>query len=182
MTEDPPSLDRLANLDFEASCYPDDGRSFPIEVAVARLKDGEVRSWLIRPHPDWRDWTWDPGAERAHGISRELLEREGLPADQVIDELAAIVSGLEVVSDSESDQLWLEVLCSAAQREPPFAIGSSAHLLKLLGVAGQTQENPTWQAADAEARRRFPQLHRARPDAQRGAEIIRLVASALRPG
>ena len=177
MTEEAlPPLDRLANLDFEGSCYPSEGKSFPVEVALVRLKDGRARSWLIRQHPDWVGWTWDPQAEEAHGLSRRQLESEGRPAAEVLDELAAFAEGCEVVSDSESDDHWLKVLAEASGREPPFEIGSSAHVLKLWGIEGQTQEDPVWQEADEAARERFPKAHLAEPDAQRGAEILRRVA------
>lgn len=175
----PETLDlaRLAVLDFEGSCYPDEGKSFPIEVAVCRLRSDEARSWLIRPHEAWRDWTWDAGAEQSHGLTRERLEQDGIAADRVLDELAAFAAGFDVVSDSESDDWWLEALAKAAGRRIPFALGSTAHVLKLLGVEGQTQDDPVWQEADRLARERFPRRHRAEPDARRGAEIIRLVAT-----
>jgi len=174
--EAPIPLARLANLDFEGSCYPSEGKSFPIEAAVVRVGDGEGRTWLIRPEPAWADWTWDADAAASHGIAREQLEREGLPAAQVWAELAAFVAGFAVVSDSESDDWWLQVLAEAAGAPVPFEIGSSAHQLKLMGIAGQTQDNPLWRKAAALARARWPQAHRALPDAQRGAEILRLVA------
>jgi len=176
MADRPPPLDRLVNLDFEASCYPSDGRSFPIEVAAVRLADDAARAWLIRPHAKWATWTWDEAAAAVHGLTREQLARDGLPAAQVLAELAAFVAGLTVVSDSESDAGWLDTLSGAAGVPPPFAIGSSAHVLKLLGITGQTQADETWQRADAVARAHHPQAHRAEPDARRGAEIIRLVA------
>ncbi|GFE75937.1 hypothetical protein NTCA1_35860 [Novosphingobium sp. TCA1] len=52
------SLSRMAQnepilIDFEASCLPEYGLSFPIEVAAARI-DGQSRAWLIRPLPVWK--------------------------------------------------------------------------------------------------------------------------------
>lgn len=69
----------LLAIDFEASCLPRHGRSFPIEVGVA---DGEgwSRAWLISPHADWDDWHWTSEAENEHGITREQNDRDGLPA------------------------------------------------------------------------------------------------------
>ena len=174
--EQPPPLHRLVNLDFEGSCYPSEGKSFPIEVAACRLSDGEARAWLIRPHADWEDWTWNPQAEAVHGLSRDRLEREGVEPRRVLVELTGFVAGLEPVSDSESDAHWLKVLADAAGLEPPFEIGSSAHVLKLMGIDGQTQDHPLWQEADRLATERHPRAHRAEPDARRGAEILRIVA------
>ena len=173
---DPVDLSLLAVIDFEGSCFPSDGRSFPVEVAACRVGSGETREWLIRPHPSWAEWTWTTSAEAVHGISRELLDREGRPADQVLAELCAFVEGLKVVSDSEADQHWLGVLAEAGCGVATFRIESSAHLLKLLGVEGQTQDDARWREADRLARDRIPGDHRAGPDARRGAEIIRLVA------
>ena len=47
----------LVTIDFEASCLPRDGRSYPIEVGVADMA-GWSRAWLIRPEAEWRGWTW----------------------------------------------------------------------------------------------------------------------------
>ena len=44
-------------VDFEASCLPRHGRSYPIEVGIAN-ENGTARSWLIRPAVLWEGWTW----------------------------------------------------------------------------------------------------------------------------
>lgn len=159
-------------IDFEASCLPTIGRSYPIEVAVADL-GGQVDAWLIRPHPGWTDWDWDDDAEEVHGISRELLQREGLPVEQVVNELSAVVAGRRVFADSVMDEDWLETLAAPLGIMPPFAIRHVADLFFEIGA------NPAdVQKAKQEAFQRFPRSHRAADDACRLAETIRLVALA----
>lgn len=114
-------------IDFEASCLPRHGRSFPIEVGLAG-RDG-ARSWLIRPHPDWSGWDWTAEAEALHGLSRARIEQDGLPAHVVLDQLADAVGGRRVVADSLIDPYWLDTLAAAAGRAAPFAIDHVATLL-----------------------------------------------------
>lgn len=104
---------RIIAIDFEASCLPRHGQSFPIEVGIS--EDGRTaRSWLIRPTPSWREWDWTTEAERLHGLSRTHLERDGLPARDVAQALAAAVGDAYLVSDSPIDHDWLRTLCEAA--------------------------------------------------------------------
>ena len=89
--------------------------SWPIEVGLAWVEEGEVRSWssLIRPEPDWDEGAWDPIAEEVHGISREALE--GAPtAWTVAADLLSRVAGRPVFSDApEHDGRWLRRLLDA---------------------------------------------------------------------
>ena len=124
----------VALIDFEASCLPEYGQSFPIEVALAKV-DGSSRNWLIRPAPDWEYWDWSPQAEALHGISRELLEREGLPAAQVLAELAAAAAGCDVYADADLDAYWLETMALACRAEPGFGVRYFGELLAELGFS-----------------------------------------------
>ena len=110
----------ILTIDFEASCLPRHGRSFPIEVGVAG--GGLSRSWLIRPGACWAGWDWTQEAQALHGISRARIERDGLPAAQVLAELVAIVAGRRVIADSPLDQYWLDRLAAAAEAATPFRI------------------------------------------------------------
>ena len=108
-----------ALIDFEASCLPEYGYSYPIEVAVARV-DGTSRTWLIRPSEAWRYWDWSPEAEALHGISHDLIAREGLAPEQVLAELNEFVGESIVYADADLDAYWLEVLAQAAAGSPKF--------------------------------------------------------------
>ncbi len=121
-------------IDFEASCLPCRGRSFPIEVGIADAA-GNCRSWLIRPHRLWQDWTWAEDAEALHGISRAELERDGRPAWQVLAELGAIAGDRSLIADSWLDADWLATLSEAAGFAPAFRIHHIASILDELSPA-----------------------------------------------
>ena len=158
-----------ALIDFEASCLPEYGQSYPIEVAVARI-DGSSRAWLIRPVETWRFWDWSEEAEALHGISREMLESEGLPPAQVVAEMRDFVRDCQVYADAGLDEYWLEVLCHAIGAPLPFPVH---YLGELMVERGFTR--PQVVAALEEAKRRLPDEHLAREDAKRLALVVRLL-------
>lgn len=171
---------RLCFVDFEASALPGPG-SVPVEVAVAHL-DGEVRSWLIRPTPDWlRRGTWDPQAELLHGIGQDQLLTEGQDPGTVIAELDAASRGYTLLSDIPgADQAWLDALLAASGSRRTWRIGSAIDVSSLLIMTKrpsitQTAAEALYAEASATAGARFPQEHRAGPDARRMAEIVRLL-------
>jgi len=164
-----------ALIDFEASCLPEFGQSYPIEVAIARL-DGRSRVWLIKPAEVWAFWDWDPEAEALHGISRNLLGREGLPPGQVIGEMAEFVADCEVYADADLDQYWLETLCGAVRAKLPFPV---RYLGEFLVERGFTRSQVV--GALEEAKRRMPKEHLAREDAKRLALVVKLLLDAA-PG
>lgn len=156
----------LLTLDFEASCLPRSGRSYPIEVGVSDL-DGTARSWLIRPSATWRDWHWSADAEALHGISRQQLETDGLPVETVLAELASATEGAWVVADSYLDAQWLRTLAEAADMEPPFRLDHVALLFDLLETTPADMTFAEGRMAAANLRR-----HRAREDAQRLSLLV----------
>ena len=116
----------ILTIDFEASCLPRHGRSFPIEVGVAA--GDQYRSWVIQPHDRWTGWDWTIEAEALHGLTLEQIAREGLPAARVFAELVDHVQGRRVVADSLLDQYWLDELAAAASAPTPFVIDHIAML------------------------------------------------------
>lgn len=158
-----------ALIDFEASCLPEYGQSYPIEVAIAR-SDGSNRAWLIRPVPAWRNWDWSDEAEALHRITPAMLDTEGLPAAQVLAEMAAFVGDCSVYADADLDQYWLEVLCHGVGAKPPFPVRFLGEFLQERGFT-----RPQVVAALAEAKRRLPKEHLAREDARRLALVVRLL-------
>jgi len=154
------SLMSPLTIDFEASCLPRDGRSFPIEVGIADAA-GRYRSWLIRPHADWVGWTWTREAERLHGISREQLERDGLPANVVLNELNTVIGDGKVIADSWLDAAWLDTLCTAAGFEARFAIVHLANIVNDLDLTPEQVVHADSTVAAMNFRR-----HRAGEDAR----------------
>jgi DNA polymerase III epsilon subunit-like protein len=145
-------------IDFEASCLPRHGQSFPIEVGIAG--DGMARSWLICPDRRWESWDWTAEAEALHGLSRERIRQEGQPAAVVLAELVAATAGRRMIADSLIDQYWLETLAQAAGAQVPFRIG---HVATLFDEQGADEARIA--AAVAHADGQGSMRHRAAGDA-----------------
>jgi hypothetical protein len=145
-------------IDFEASCLPRHGRSYPIEVGIADAAG--VRSWLIKPDPRWQDWDWTGEAFGLHGITREQLNDEGIAPETVFAELRRAIGGKRVVADSMIDSYWWNTLASvtACQHRSPIE-----HASALLDERGVTSEAIA--VACAEADRLCRARHRADADA-----------------
>ncbi len=109
----------LVFLDFEASSLSK--LSYPVEVAWV-FEDGRSRSFLIRPAPDWTDWSSE--AEAIHGISRELLEKEGVAVSLIAEEMVETLLDHDLYASAPSwDGKWLSALLRAA--------GHPRHVLRL---------------------------------------------------
>lgn len=161
---------QVAIIDFEASCLPEAGESYPIEVALAKV-DGSTRSWLIRPIPEWQYWDWSSEAERLHGISRQMLLDHGQRPDVVLDELLAEAAGCEIYADCDLDAYWLETLAQACDRTAPFPV---RYLGELLCARGLSRSDVV--SALERAKRLLPAEHVARDDASRLALALRLMS------
>ncbi|HEX7819086.1 MAG TPA: hypothetical protein VF463_00560 [Sphingobium sp.] len=161
----------IVAIDFEASCLPRDGRSYPIEVGIS---DGhESWSWLIRPHPCWSGWDWTAEAQAVHGISLDTLWGMGQPADVVMRELIARIDGRRLVADSGLDQYWLDALAMAADESAVPRIGHVMMLLDEWAVSGDQVK-----LARAHADREQTSLHRAADDARWLALVLGHLAIA----
>lgn len=171
----PEKVQPIACLDFEASCLPTPAHeSFPIEVGVAFVETGEIRSWLIKPINEWlRLSHWDPAAERVHGLSLERLQREGEDVEVVRRELAEAVAGHTVVSDNVwHEKTWAKILYDAT---PPFEVESHKAVLCQRAPLPMPAFNDALQDAEQAALFRCPKQHRAGPDAHWLAETCRLL-------
>ena len=162
----------IVTIDFEASCLPRHGRSFPIEVGITLA--GRTQSWLIRPHESWAGWDWTAEAQAVHGLTLAQVQREGLPVDAVLDRLVAAMDGHRAVADSVIDQYWLETLARAAGESAPFLIDHVSILLDEYG-AGERRIA----AAVAHADACYPVRHRAGSDAAWLSAMIDHVAGRV---
>ncbi|WP_262298631.1 3'-5' exonuclease [Microvirga sesbaniae] len=170
-----PDLSKTVFLDFEASSLGKQG--YPIEVAWV-FANGEEESHLIRPAEAWTDW--DVKAGRVHGISREQLNAEGEPLDEVARRMVSVLTGRALYATAPSwDGKWLSKLLRAA--------GLPRHALRLedTEMAHRRMMREVLQAAQiptdlhrslmqdilAQAQRRDDELgpaaHRALADARR---------------
>lgn len=112
-------------IDLEASGF---GRgSYPIEIGYA-LEDRIVHSCLVRPAPDWQHWSDD--AQKIHGISRELLLKEGNSPRDVALRMNDALRGKTLYSDAWSfDSSWLGRLFNEAELIQRFRIETINRLL-----------------------------------------------------
>lgn len=159
-------------IDFEASCLPRHGRSFPIEVAVSGPSG--TAAWLIKPHPTWRDWDWTEEAFNLHGISREELDRNGLEPRVVMANLVRAIGSARVIADSVIDRQWMTTLHDVAPA-PPASDLRIDHVGTLFDEIGVTHEQIM--AAQQHADALCPARHRAGADAR----WLRTLIDALIP-
>jgi DNA polymerase III epsilon subunit-like protein len=123
----------IITIDFEASCLPRHGRSYPIEVGIADA-GGRSQSWLICPHRSWDGWDWTDEAQGLHGLTHERLLREGLPAAAVAAQLGKVLAGHRVIADSTIDAYWYATLAKAANVLPSAEIEYIGALFDALGT------------------------------------------------
>ncbi|WP_337270792.1 3'-5' exonuclease [Oryzifoliimicrobium ureilyticus] len=106
-------------LDFEASSL--NKNSFPIEIAWV-FEDGRSRSTLIKPLPNWTDWS--DRAQSIHGISKQELLSAGAQVEDLVSEMLEVLQSHELYASAPSwDGKWLSTLLRAA--------GRPRHALKL---------------------------------------------------
>jgi hypothetical protein len=146
-------------IDFEASCLPRHGRSFPIEVGVCGLLG--MSSWLIKPSPEWHDWDWTAEAAGLHGITRRQLEQHGLEPQQVVAHVRRAVGSSRVIADSSIDRMWWQTLVGAADTSSTMVIEHVADIFDELGATASqiqlAQQRADWLS---------PAQHRAGADAR----------------
>lgn len=114
-------------VDFEASSLLPG--NFPIEVAWVDMH-GAGESHLIRPTEEWLDGGrgWSHQSEAVHGISLDVLMRDGEPPERVARRAAEILAvvGNIVCSDAPGyDGGWMETL---------LAEGGQQRLVRLTDV------------------------------------------------
>lgn len=143
-------------IDLEASGFG--ARSYPIEVGVV-MPGGESYCTLILPEPDWQHW--DSGAEKIHGIAREMLLQYGRSPQEVALELNRRLRGLTMYCDAwYHDYNWLSRLFDAANAAPLFKLEDLRQLLS-------PQEIERWDALKAKVMQDLQlDRHRASNDAK----------------
>ncbi|MES2676066.1 MAG: hypothetical protein V4660_17640 [Pseudomonadota bacterium] len=153
-------------IDIEASGLHFD--SYPIEVAV--LVDGRRKSWLIKPEPKWQHWC--NTAESMHGITREMLQKEGIEAARVAIELNEFLSSSKAVLYSDAaywDAGWMDTLYFSVNQIKQFHVDS---IFNLLNEVQQAQFNIEKERLTASGKYRH---HRAGADVEIINEVFKLV-------
>ncbi|TNC45138.1 hypothetical protein FHG66_20305 [Rubellimicrobium rubrum] len=94
-------------LDFKTYSIRHEG--WPIEIGIARIvgNGADAESRLIRPHPNLDPSLWSCQSEAIHGLSRDLVEAEGIdPAG--LNACFAVLNDSIVVSDAPTfERRWL---------------------------------------------------------------------------
>lgn len=164
---DIPDIAKFAALDFEASSLSDE--SWPIEIGLSWLADGEVQTWstLIRPKPDWDLSDGSPQSAAVHRIALQDLE-DAPGACNVVDDFLRYLGDKVLVSDApEFEARWLSRL-----------LQSSGHAknLKIEDYHGTSFARFSGLALDMlyETLERRPAPHRAGPDSARLAHAWRV--------
>lgn len=112
-------------IDVEASGFGPG--SWPLSIAWCN-NQGEIRTALLQPQPAWTHW--DPAAEGVHGISRERLQREGLPLPEVAARIGSDLRGALAFSDApDFDAAWLGTFYEALGKPMPFRLDHADDLL-----------------------------------------------------
>jgi hypothetical protein len=142
-------------IDVEASGFG--STSYPIEIGVV-LADGWRYCSLVVPIAEWTHW--DDGAQKVHGISRDMLITHGKPVHEVADELNEVLSGKTLYSDAwVVDKPWLTTLFHAAHRPMEFSVSP----LEL--ILSEPQMAVWYETRDALLAETELQRHRASNDA-----------------
>lgn len=153
-------------LDIEASSL--DAGSFPIEIAWVDAT-GRGVTYLISPRFNWNGWS--PVSERLHGISRRMLDAEGIPAITVAQMAHTALHDRIIYSDNPAfDAYWLGMLLELIGQSPldvkDFDKLRTQELDRLAGMSADVEEGRQYMAAvDALEAIRRPTQHRALPDA-----------------
>lgn len=153
----PPDLRRIAVIDFEASSLG--SASFPTEIGWAFIdEDGAIVSGacLIRPIAKWTRHAdaWSAASERLTGITRDMLEQDGVTPREAMRRLLDAVGDRDLYSDAPPyDQHWLGLLADAAG----------------LSISGRTIGDITSLMSQPAG----PTPHRAEADARRWLEVGR---------
>lgn len=112
-------------LDVEASGFG--SHSYPIEVGIVTA-DGSRYCRLIKPYSDWTEW--DSDAEELHGITRDILAKNGRLGAEVCAELNRLYAHRTLYTDAwVVDYPWLRTLFSHAQIEMQFRVSTIEMLL-----------------------------------------------------
>ena len=93
-------------LDFEASSLSD--CSYPISAGL--FIKGEIKYWIIKPEPEWIDWSLS--SQAIHGLKRSYIEEVGISVADLRLELEKLLIGVDTIySDNPEWELrWLSHL------------------------------------------------------------------------
>lgn len=152
-----PQFRRVAFIDLEASGLG--STSFPTEIGWAVVcEDGAVESGsvLIQPPAIWTTYAnaWSGASEHLTGITREMLDHDGLPPSVALKRFLDAVEDRHLYTDApDFDVHWLAMLAAAAGRSiNGLDLGDAKKLIEQMGMPMRFGEPPQHRA-EADARR-----------------------------
>ena len=164
-------------LDFEASSLSK--ASYPIEVGWVH-EDGTGEGHIIRPAPDWTEW--DDSAEAIHHISRQMLQTDSEPHEQVCARLLTLFEAGTVLASAPSwDGHWLSMLLRASGLPRHLHRLHDTEVAFLDAARAKTSDEARVAELVATARAKIdaqPAGHRAEADARREWSIWRAIVEA----
>ena len=150
-------LQGIAFIDLEASSLG--SATFPTEVGWALIHENgsvESGSCLIRPPAKWKMYenAWNPASERLTGITKSMLDRDGVSPREALKRFLDAVGDRDLVTDEPSyDCHWLEMLADAAAISlDGRKLGDAKKLIERMGLTVEFDEPPQHRA-EADARR-----------------------------
>lgn len=160
-------------IDIEASGLEEE--SYPIEIAWNNAS-GVITSHLIKPLPEWSHWNQE--AEKAHGISRELLESEGIAPAEMCRLLRQDLHGRRLYSDATLlEKMWLNRLFQSVEdRDCPFLI---LGITKIPPIHEACYERGLYDRLKNQATEEMGMAHRAAADVQIHLRVFDLVTKHL---
>ena len=152
-------------LDTEASSLT--GKSYPIEIAW-NVPSGEIECYLISPYLYPREYDdWSPGAQAAHGLSREFLMKNGEAPIYVAERMNNALSNQKVYTNApDFDGFWIRRLFNAVD------INMSIQFMDTKLLFNYFCSDPS--LIKVAARKRAGGIHRATFDVKYLIEMYRL--------
>jgi hypothetical protein len=161
-------LSRITVIDLEASGLG--SASYPTEIGWALVNaDGSIESGscLIRPPAKWTTYgnAWSPVSERLTGITRGMLDRNGLSPREAIERFLDAVGDRDLFSDEpDFDTHWLMMLMDATGASlGERKLGDVKRLIGPMDWTVRVQRASPRHRAEADARRLALALSRLRP-------------------
>ena len=152
---------QIAFIDLEASGLGSAG--FPTEIGWAIVcDDGSVESGscLIKPPAKWTMYrnAWSTASERLTGITRDMLDRDGVPPSEAMRRFLDAIGDRDLLSDeADFDTHWLGMLAEAAGKSiEGRTLGDAKKLIEEAAANdGSAMEcgEPLRHRAEADARR-----------------------------
>jgi len=161
-------------IDIEASGLVEE--SYPIEIAW-NDDTGVITSHLIKPLAEWSHW--NPEAEKVHGISRNLLEAEGITPAEMCRLLRQDLHGRRVHSDAPMlEKMWLNRLFRCVEGRDCLLLVLG--ITKIPAIREACYERGLYDRLRNQATEEVGTVHRAAADVRVHLRVFDLISEHLK--